>query len=116
LYLGVAFIFVPLILFLGFYYLWKYPYGKFWHWLVWLIVTTILVTGVSWGIVQNQIFMSNNPDLINALSNADSGYKAYADTLLLKYAIYNGILGLVMGFLWSLILKQFSKHQIHLPF
>jgi len=34
----------------------------------------------------------------------------------MKYALSNSLLALVIGFIYSLIMKQFSKIQLHLPF
>jgi uncharacterized protein YqhQ len=113
---GLLFILVSLILWVLFYYVWNYPYGKFWHWLVWLIVTFIIVAGTTYGIANNEIFVSNNKVLINALADPESGYEQFAKTLPIKYALFNGILTTGLGFIYSLILKQFSKIQIHLPF
>jgi hypothetical protein len=114
--LGFTFLVIPLMMFAGFYFLWKYPYGKFWHWLLWLIITFIITSGISLGISNNEIFLSENQQLIDALADPESGYEQYAYTLPLKYAFFNGLLSLIIGFLYSLILKQFSKIQIHLPF
>ncbi len=114
--LGLSFILIPLILWLLFYYVWKYPYGKFWHWLVWLALIILAVAGTSWGIANNEIFASNNQALIDALADPQTGYEEFAKTLPLKYSIANSILTLGISFIYSLILKQFSKIQIHLPF
>jgi len=113
---GVSFILIPLILWFLFYYVWNYPYGKFWHWLGWLIITSLFVAVITLVIANNEIFISNNQALINALDDPDSGYKQFAESLPLKYASINGILSIVVGFIYSLILKQFSKIQMHLPF
>ncbi|MFW5982973.1 MAG: hypothetical protein ACOCQ4_00615 [bacterium] len=114
--LGLTFIFVPLVMFAAFYYLWDYPYGKFWHWLLWLLIVFLITGGISWGISNNEIFLSDNQALIDALAAPDSGYEEYANTLPIKYALVNGLLAIAAGFIYSLILKQFSKIQIHLPF
>jgi hypothetical protein len=113
---GLSFIFAPLLMWLVFYYLWKYPYGKFWHWMIWLLISSIIVGVGTWGLANNEIFASNNQSLIDALADPESGYEEYAKSLPIKYALYNSILTIVIGFLYSLILKQFSKIQIHLPF
>jgi len=113
---GLSFIIIPLISWLLFYYVWKYPYGKLWHWLVWLLITFIFVVGLTYGIANNEIFVSDNQALIDALADSESGYEQFAKTLPLKYALINGILTIGISFIYSLILKQFSKIQIHLPF
>lgn len=114
--LGLSFILIPLILWLFFYYVWKYPYGKLWHWFIWLLVIILIVAGVSWGIANSEIFASNSQKLIDLLADPESGYEEFAKTLPLKYALANSILTLGISFIYSLILKQFSKIQIHLPF
>lgn len=114
--LGITFLLVPLIMFAAFYYLWKYPYGKFWHWLLLLLIVFLITGGISWGISNNEIFLSNNQALIDALADPESGYEEYANTLPIKYALFNGLLSIAAGFIYSLIMKQFSKIQIHLPF
>src|SRR5690554_589723 len=114
--LGLTFILIPLIMFAAFYFLWKYPYGKFWHWLLWLIIVFLITGGISWGISNNEIFLSNNQALIDALADPESGYEEFANTLPIKYALFNGLLAIAAGFIYSLIMKQFSKIQIHLPF
>ena len=113
---GLSFILIPLILWLLFYYVWNYPYGKLWHWLVWLIITFLIVAGSTFGIANNEIFVSVNQALIDALADPESGYEQFAKTLPLKYALFNGILTNGVGIIYSLVLKQFSKIQIHLPF
>ena len=113
---GLDFIFIPLVLLILFYFVWKNPYGKFWHWLGWLFIITVIVAGTTWGIANKEIFASSNPVLIELMADPESGYAQFALSLPLKYAFINGLLTLVLGFLFSLALKQFSKIQIHLPF
>jgi hypothetical protein len=113
---GLIFILIPLILWGVFYYLWKYPYAKIWHWLLWLFVVTLVVFGTTWGIANSAIFASNNQELNDALADPNSGYSQYASTLPMHYALINGLISLLIGFIYSLIMKQFSKVQIHLPF
>jgi len=114
--LGLSVILIPLFCWLVFYYIWRYPYGKLWHWLLWLLFTTALVFAATWGIANTEIFASSNQDLIDALAAPESGYDVYAASLPFKYALFNGGLSLFISLLFSLIMKQFSKIQIHLPF
>lgn len=114
--LGLTVMLVPLIMFSAFYFLWKYPYFKFWHWFLFLIFISIVTGGISWSISNNEIFMSDNEDLINALADPTSGFEYFAKTLPIKYALFNALLSLAVGFVYSLVLKQFSKINIHLPF
>ena len=113
---GFLFILIPLFLWLLFYYAWKYPYGKLWHWLVWLIITVIVVSASTFSLASVAIFASENPSLIDAIADSESGYEDFANSLPLKYAFINAVLTIGIGFIYSLILKQFSKIQIHLPF
>lgn len=113
---GLIFIIVPLVFFFFFYFIWKYPYGKLLHWFIALLITFLVVALSTVGVANNEIFSSNNPELINLINNHETGYDQYAKALPLKYALWNSIFGAILGFIYSLILKQFSKIQIHLPF
>lgn len=114
--LGLAFLLIPIPFWAVFYLLWRYPYGKFLHWFIWMVLSIITVAGTTYSIMNMAIFASNDQSLISALSNPASGYDSYANTLIITYAFYNSGLAVIAGFFYSLILKQFSKIQIHLPF
>jgi hypothetical protein len=114
--LGLTVLVIPLLLWFLFYFFWHYPYGKFWHWILWLIIIAASVFGCTYGIANHDIFASNNPALNEALKASSSGYKEYASNLILTYAIVNSLLSVPIGFIYSLFLKQFSKIQLHLPF
>ena len=114
--LGFTFILVPLILWFAFYYFWKYPYGKIWHWILWLAVSGIIVSIISYSIANTEIFASNNQALNNAIADDSTGYKNYAESLPFSYALYNGLFAIIIGIICSFLMKQFSKVQIHLPF
>jgi len=113
---GTIFLFAPLVLWIIFYFFWNYPYGKIWHWLLWLLVIILVVFGLTYGIANIAILSSNCQDLNDALGNSSTEYEQYAKTLPQKYAVINAFLSIIVGFLYSLILKQWSKIQAHLPF
>ncbi len=113
---GLSFILIPLLCWVLFYYLWKYPYGKLWHWLIWLVFTVLIVLGATYGIANTEIFGSDNQALNEAIADASTGYAGYAASLPIKYAMANSLLALIISIIYSLIMKQFSKVQIHLPF
>jgi len=81
-----------------------------------LVVTVILVFGTTWGIAKSEILASSNQDLIDAISDPETGYEAYAQTLPMRYATINSVLSVVISIVYSFIMKQFSKIQAHLPF
>ena len=114
--MGLLLLLGPFICWFSFYLFWKYPYGKLWHWMLWLIITIIIVSACTYGLSNTEIFASSNQELINALSDPTSGYEDFASSLPMSYAMFNGVLALLLGFIYSLIFKQFSKVQIHLPF
>ena len=114
--LGLLFILVPLLCWLLFYYAWKYPYGRFRHWGLLLIITALVVFGFSWSVANTEIFASDNQQLTDALNDPESGYMQYASDLPVMYATINTALAVVLSFVYSLILKQFSRIQLHLPF
>jgi len=114
--LGMMFLLLPLFWWLLFYYAWRYPYGRFWHWLLWLVLSAVLVFACSYGLAHSEIFASGNQALTDALNDPESGYQAYASGLPVRYAWVNTGSAVVLGFIYSLIMKQFSKIQMHLPF
>ena len=114
--LGLLFLLVPLFWWLLFFYAWRYPYGRFWHWLLWMVVSAVVVFACSYGLAHSEIFASDNQALTEALNDPESGYQAYASGLPVRYAWVNMGSAVVLGFVYSLIMKQFSKIQMHLPF
>ena len=114
--LGVSFVIVPLVMFASFYLLWKYPYGRFWHWFLWLVITSLLTSVISWSISYNEIILSSDNSLNKALNDTESGYKDATYNFLMNYALCNGVLCVITACIYSVLLKQISKIQIHLPF
>lgn len=112
--LGLIFILTPLIMFVLFYYGWRYPYGKWWHWLIWYIIILIIVYGGTFFYAREFILSSNSQEMI-ACYDVEQCAK-YIKNLHFEYAKANTICSAVVGFLGSLVLKQFSKVQTHLPF
>jgi hypothetical protein len=76
----------------------------------------LIVLGTTYGIANTEIFGSDNQALNEAIADASTGYADYADSLPLKYALANSLLALIISIIYSLIMKQFSKIQLHLPF
>ena len=81
-----------------------------------MAVTVLIVFVTTYIVAGNEITGSENQALNEALADASTGYADYASTLPMKYALSNSLLALVIGFIYSLIMKQFSKIQLHLPF
>lgn len=113
---GMIFIFTPLIFWALFYLVWSYPYGQKWHWALWLIIITIVVFGFTWGMANSAIFASNSQVLNKLLSDPTTGYQEYASSLPLKYALSNSLMSIIIGLIYSIVMKQFSKIQMHLPY
>jgi len=112
--LGAIFIFIPLVLMAIFYYAWHYPYARWWHWLIWVAITILLVFGCTYGYANTFIINSNAQEMMNCYNVQECS--DYINSLPLEYAKANIILSMIVGFLGSLILKQWSKVQTHLPF
>lgn len=113
---GAAFILIPLILWGLFYYIWKYPYGRIWHWIAWFLLIIIVVFVSTWALANSLVLSPSDQALIDALADPSSGYEAYAAKLPISYAFYNSILTLLVSIFYCLFMKQFSKIQMHLPF
>lgn len=111
---SLLFTLIPLACWLIFYFVWRYPYGKWWHWLLWLLFTALLVMGATYGIARNEILVSSNPDMISCYNDPDCF--SYAESLPFEYTKANGILSIFISIILSFVLKQFSKIQTHLPF
>jgi hypothetical protein len=113
--MGLTFLLIPLVGWILFYFLWKYPYSRIWHWLIWTAVIVIIVAGITNGIANAEIFGSDNQTLNDLLADTSTGYAEYAGSLPVKYVLANSLLALILSCLYSLLMKQFSKIQVHLP-
>ena len=67
--IGMIFIFIPLVLMVLFYYVWPYPYGKWWHWLIWFVITILIVFGCTFGYANSFILGSNAQEMINCFND-----------------------------------------------
>lgn len=118
--LGLSMVFIPLLLFMLFYWdsrlPWGNPYRKKFNWIIWLVFTAAVVGGVSYAILYPALFNSGDPALIQAMSDPTTGYYVFAEKLTVHLSVLNGAYSLVTGFLWSLLLKQKSVLHIHIPF
>jgi len=115
-YFGLTFILIPLVIFLLFYFGFRYPYAKWWHWLIAVVLSAVIVWIATREAAYLAIFDTSNNELNNALNTQESGYDAYARPLPFEYAHWNAIMSLAVSFIWSMILRPFSKIQKHLPF
>ncbi len=106
--MGLILLFIPLVFLLLFYFIWKYPYGTIWHWLISLGIITIIVGAATFGSVSLAI--------AKFLVDTNQVVADFTSSLVWKYAILNAFLSLLISFLFSLILRRFSKVQMHLPF
>jgi len=104
--MGYIFILIPLILLGLFYFVWRYPYGKIWHWAVWM------------GIISVFVFISTigyaNKFLADFLLNEES--RDFTSHIISQYGFINLFLAFITGFLISILFKPFSKIQMHLPY
>jgi hypothetical protein len=96
---------ITVFLFLGLYYL---PYGspKYNRWYHWLLVS-ITAALVSSGITQNRI----NSEF------AREGILNYVDgEYLILFFLWNALLALMLGLLYSIAIKRFSRNGSRTPF
>ena len=113
---GFTMILVPLIIVALFYFAFKYPYAKKWHWGIMILISTVIVFGFTMSFASIEILSPQNDELMQAYADSESGYLNFAETLPFKYSILNAGLSILVGFLASLAMKPFSKCQMHLPF
>ncbi len=114
-YMGLALILIPLFILAIFYFWFKNPYMKFLHWLILIILISLIVFIATYLIVDNEILSKPDQALNKALSLSSTGYKKYASTLGAEYGLINAFLALVISIFYSLIMRPFSKIQMHLP-
>ncbi len=107
--IGLSFIVITSVLFLGFYFFYKNPYAKlFPHWILTLLVSGLLSAFAAYFIVRT--------GLAEHLLNGDSETVNFTESLVLSYTFMNLVLALIFGFLISQALRLGSKIQPHLPF
>ena len=105
--MGLVLLFIPLVVLLLFYFLWKYPYGTKVHWFLTILVIALFVAGGTYGATRSALESS----LTSTENIAD-----FASLLAIKYSALNGALAVIISFLYSLGLRPISKVQMHLPF
>lgn len=113
---ALIFIGIPLVIFLIFYFGYRYPYAKWWHWLIAVAISAIIVWITTREVAYRAIYETSNMALNEALADQESGYDAYANPLPFTYAHYNATLSLIISFLSIIFIRPFSKIQKHLPF
>lgn len=115
---GLIFILIPIFLWFIFYYLWSFPYGRLWHWILYLFIVTGIVLGITIGIANIEILSKapiKCPDVQECFSNITGCYE-YAQSLPLSFSLWNSLLSLIVSLLCTLGFKQISTFQKHLPF
>ena len=113
--LGLLFILLPLLGMFIFYILLKNPYYKLRAWLICLAIITIVVLFSSYFISRSSIILSPDPLLQECLNRTTSGYQEFAYRLFVKIALLNFFMSMILSFIYSVILKRFSKIHMHLP-
>ena len=106
---------LPIFYWLGFYKFYSNPYTKFFHYLIALLLSLVIIGFLSYTLVNEALWGSNNQAL-NDLLASDQNAIELADSLPLYLSIYNVFLSAFLGFGYSILLKRFSKLQMHLPF
>jgi hypothetical protein len=115
-YFGLTFIVVAIIFTALFYWVPKFPYLKWWHWVLWMLLGSIIVAGITFSIASGQIFNSPDPNLQNALNTASSGFRDFANSLIFQLSFLNAVYAFIASFILSIIFKRLSKLRMHLPF
>ncbi|MEB2787323.1 hypothetical protein [Algoriphagus persicinus] len=107
--IGLSFIAITLLVFAGFYFLYKNPYAKlFPHWALTLAISAILSAVATFTIVRE--------GLAEYLLDNDSEVADFANQLVSSYTFINFVLAIIFGILISQVLRLGSKVQPHLPF
>lgn len=113
---GLTMLIVPIIFLVLFYFMWRNPYGKKWHYFTWLLISSVLVFGITYYIVFIAVIDSGDPQIQDLLYDSSNGFESFAYQYFIKISLLNSALSFVLGFLLSLVMKRFSTLQTHLPF
>lgn len=108
-------IILPFFYWLIFYKFYSNPYAKFFHWVIALALSLMIVCFLSYTTVNEAIWGSNNLALNDLLANDQTAIEI-AESLPIYLCVYNLFLATISGIIFSLFLKRFSKIQIQLPF
>lgn len=125
--MALIFIVLPILVWSIFYFIYKKPTAGLSTWIFWWIGIALLVGGVTYWFLFERIFSTiadnfNTDDgnlvkkLLNYFEDPNSGYSSFANNTIIYLSLYNALLSLVWGFIYSIIIKRWSKQFIHLPF
>lgn len=107
--MGYSFMGITLLIFIGFYFLYKNPYAKFFpDWILTLVISGTLCAAVTFFIVREglaEYLLDNDPEVVD-----------FANKMVWSYTFINFVLSLFFGIIASYGLRRFSKVQPHLPF
>lgn len=127
--LALIFIMIPVIIWSYFYFGYKRPTAGFGTWLLWLLSTALIAGLLSYWFLFNRIFSAESlgsgaetetgsivENLINSITDPTTGYKIFANRLIIYLSLYNALLASIVSIVYSFIVKHWSKQFIHLPF
>jgi MFS superfamily sulfate permease-like transporter len=103
---GLLMLIIPLVVMVIFYFINKYPYGKWWHWLLTWIVAGVIVAGISRNLLNEELAVY----VLEPVSYPDvSGFVIDLSLINLTYSM-------LVGFIISFVYKQIPGPQSTLPF
>lgn len=118
--MGILLTLFPVALLIPFYWDYKFsfrnPYYGVKTWILWLLVSALIISILTYLFAYQFIFATDNDNLNLALNDPNLKYEEYAKYLIWMYTLLNGFGSLVVSFIHSLWMKQFSKLHIHIPF
>tara|TARA_R110001599_G_scaffold242579_1_gene442218 strand:- start:28132 stop:28554 length:423 start_codon:yes stop_codon:yes gene_type:complete len=91
-----------------FYFLYNNPYAKLLHWITAMLISGVIVSIITFGVITS--------GLADYLVDSDLEVQDFTKNLRFWYAGLNFVLACICSFLWSLILRKWSKIQMHIPF
>jgi hypothetical protein len=91
-----------------FYFLYNNPYAKLLHWLAAILISGVIVSIITFSVVTS--------GLADYLVDSDLEVQDFTKSLRIWYVGLNFILACICSFLWSLLLRKWSKIQMHIPF
>ena len=115
-YMGWGVIILPALFWIYFYYFYRNPYAKQRHWRLFYIFQIFSTALLISFIVYNYTYLRIDHPIFNPDTTEERiDYILHFWHLIFVYAIINMLLATITGYLWTLVLRTWSAHQIHLP-
>ncbi|MCY4161895.1 MAG: hypothetical protein OXE77_08545 [Flavobacteriaceae bacterium] len=113
--MGLAVITFPILFWVYFYFYYKNPYAKNRHWILCWLIQVGATVFVAYGVlVSNYYALSTDPIFYIEDETTRELTNNHIAGLFIKYGLANIVLSALTGYVWTLLLRSWSTHQVHL--